>query len=123
MPSHLPVVSVAVEKPSPPDPPLPKFHTASTARNPTSNADLRAPLPLSPSTAVRVTRNVAVITGTTIGVTVISVQPFVLVWHQGAASSPELLLLCFLDYSIELRLCLDAVATTGTVGNDAVTVG
>ncbi|QHN77426.1 uncharacterized protein DS421_19g652600 [Arachis hypogaea] len=31
---------------------------------------------------VRVTGNVAVITGTTIGVTVISVQPFVLVWDR-----------------------------------------
>ncbi|XP_029148118.1 uncharacterized protein [Arachis hypogaea] len=31
--------------------------------------------------AVRVTGNMAVITGTTIGVTVISIQPFVLVWH------------------------------------------
>ncbi|QHO01935.1 uncharacterized protein DS421_13g419500 [Arachis hypogaea] len=65
--------------------------------------------------AVRVTGNMAMITGTTIGVTVISVQPIELrvliakfygccIQHQGAASSPELLLLCFLDYSIELRL-------------------
>ncbi|QHN99743.1 uncharacterized protein DS421_13g400450 [Arachis hypogaea] len=47
---------------------------------------------------VRVTGNVAVITGTTIGVTVISVQ------------------------SIELRLCLEAVAAAETVGIDAVAV-
>ncbi|QHO06736.1 uncharacterized protein DS421_14g457390 [Arachis hypogaea] len=43
--------------------------------------------------------------------------------HQGATSSPELPLLRFLDYSIELRLCLEAVATAGTVGIDAVAVG
>ncbi|XP_020963557.1 uncharacterized protein LOC107608298 [Arachis ipaensis] len=46
--------------------------------------------------AIRVTGNMAVITGTTIGVTVISIQPFVLVWHTtsrccvvtGAAVAP-----------------------------------
>ncbi|QHO38215.1 uncharacterized protein DS421_4g118460 [Arachis hypogaea] len=43
--------------------------------------------------------------------------------HQGATSSPELLLLRFLDYSIELRLCLEAVAAAGMVGIDAVAVG
>ncbi|QHO06735.1 uncharacterized protein DS421_14g457380 [Arachis hypogaea] len=43
--------------------------------------------------------------------------------HQGATSSPELLLLRFLDYSIELRLCLEVVAAVGTVGIDAVAVG
>nr|XP_025696292.1 uncharacterized protein LOC112797522 [Arachis hypogaea] len=63
--------------------------------------------------AVRVTGNMAVITGTTIGVTVISIQPFVLagiefrvliaefygcsIQHQGAVSSPKLLLLHFLN--------------------------
>ncbi|QHN97455.1 uncharacterized protein DS421_18g627540 [Arachis hypogaea] len=111
LPSHLPVVSAVMEKLPPPDPPLPKLHITSATRNPTANTDLRAPLPLSSSTAVRVTRNVAVIIGTTIGVT-----------HQGAASSPELLLLRFLDYSIELRLCLEVVATAGTVSTDAVAV-
>ncbi|QHO38355.1 uncharacterized protein DS421_4g119620 [Arachis hypogaea] len=73
--------------------------------------------------AVRVTGNMAVITGTTIEVTIISVQSFALVWHQGAALSPELLLLCFLNYSIELRRCLEAVAAAGTVDINAVAVG
>ncbi|QHO38354.1 uncharacterized protein DS421_4g119610 [Arachis hypogaea] len=73
--------------------------------------------------AVRVTGNMAVITGTTIGVTIISVQSFALVWHQGAALSPELLLLRFLNYSIELRRCLEAVAAAGTVDINAVAVG
>ncbi|QHO46721.1 uncharacterized protein DS421_6g190050 [Arachis hypogaea] len=78
--------------------------------------------------AVRVTRNVAVITETTIGVTVISdlrswchrIELRVLITefygcciqHQGAVSSPE----------IELRLCLEAVAAVGTVGIDATAV-
>ncbi|XP_020960319.1 uncharacterized protein LOC110263424 [Arachis ipaensis] len=43
--------------------------------------------------------------------------------HQGAASSPELLLLRFLDYLIGLRLCLEAVAAAGTVSINVVAVG
>ncbi|XP_072069304.1 uncharacterized protein [Arachis hypogaea] len=58
--------------------------------------------------AVRVTGNMAVITGTTIGVTVISIQRIEFrvliaefygcsIQHQGAVSSPKLLLLHFLN--------------------------
>ncbi|QHN83460.1 uncharacterized protein DS421_20g704950 [Arachis hypogaea] len=83
--------------------------------------------------AVRVTGNMAVITGTTIGVTVISIQPIEFrvliaefygcsIQHQGAVSSPELLLLHFLNYLIELRLCLEVVAAAGTVGIDVAAV-
>ncbi|QHN91209.1 uncharacterized protein DS421_17g572910 [Arachis hypogaea] len=43
--------------------------------------------------------------------------------HQGAASSPELLLLRFLDYLIGLRLCLEAVTAAGTVSINVVAVG
>ncbi|QHN77903.1 uncharacterized protein DS421_19g656860 [Arachis hypogaea] len=82
--------------------------------------------------AVQVTGNMAVITGTTIGVTVISIQPIEFrvliaefygcsIQHQGAVSSPELLLLHFLNYLIELRLCLEVVAAAGTVNIDVVT--
>ncbi|QHN93264.1 uncharacterized protein DS421_17g591190 [Arachis hypogaea] len=83
--------------------------------------------------AIRVTGNMAVITGTTIGVTVISIQPIEFrvliaefygcsIQHQGAVSSPELLLLHFLNYLIELRLCLEVVAAAGTVGIDVLAV-
>ncbi|QHO20028.1 uncharacterized protein DS421_11g334260 [Arachis hypogaea] len=42
---------------------------------------------------------------------------------QAAASSPELPLLRFLNYSIELKLCLEVVAAAGTVDIEAVAVG